>query len=204
MTINFSQKTILRWEDEKLDPLKKFFLYQQLPVSDWPILELTGPNGLPKPYDFLLTQDIMTLGISRHYLRSPRIRAPIFKTIENNIYSRAVIMIIDNNADRDDPDAADSLQQTTAVELGLININLNALPQQITTALENTSMPFGTLLKKHELKTISANRQLFKIRSIPLFQKYLNFSSNELLYGRTNTLIDEQNHWLANVVEILA
>ncbi|MBS0350129.1 MAG: hypothetical protein JSR33_02895 [Proteobacteria bacterium] len=197
-------KKLLPWENEQLTTLKKFLLFQQLPASHWPDIELIDRGSLPKPYDFLLTQEIMTTGISQYYHRSPKIRTPIHKQIENNIYYRAIVMVIDKVAERDNPDIADPLQETIAVELGLININLNVLPAQIIKELDHSSIPFGSLLKNHAVKIASSNQFPFKIQSISIFQEHLNKRDNPFFYGRTNILKDENNRWLANVVEILA
>jgi uncharacterized protein YjbI with pentapeptide repeats len=194
------------WNDIALAPLlqypnQKGFIRQSL-------INLTYVNkaDLPAPYDFLLTQQLMTLGIAKHYRRTPKVRTPLYAHYnpKQKIYARAIIMIVDNNRSRDDALAADKVGEATIVELGLINMNFAALPAQVIDSVLHTKIPFGALLASNQIKTHNINTQYFKINCNADLDIYLKCSHHPTLYGRTNTLIRNDNgQWVARVVEIL-
>ena len=196
----FKQEGII-WESRPLYHNQKGFIQQSL-------ISLTYVNkaDLPTPYDFLLTQQLMTLGIAKHYHRTPKMRTPLYVHYhpKQKIYTRAIIMIVDNNRSRNDALAADKTGEATIVELSLINMNFAALPSQVIDGVLHTKIPFGTLLAGHQIKTHNINTQYFKINCNAALDVYLNCSHRSTLYGRTNTLIRNDNgQWVAHVVEIL-
>lgn len=192
--------------DSALAPLQQFFVQQHIPESARPSLTYIEQPALPSPYDFLLTQPLMTIGIADYYQRTPMVRPPLYAVSDakNKTYSRAVIMVVDKNAQRDDALAADKISESNVAELGLITINMTAVSTAVMEGVVNSQVPFGTLLKKYNVKTRTEGRRYFKTTCDATFSQLLDCPLNTTLYGRTNTLIgEESNLWVAQVVEIL-
>jgi hypothetical protein len=190
----------------KLAPLQQFFVQQHIAESSCPSLTYIEQSVLPLPYDFLLTQPLMTIGIADYYQRTPMVRPPLYAVSDakNKTYARAVIMVVDKNAQRDDALAADKIGESNVAELGLITINMTVVPATVMEGVVNNQVPFGALLKKYNVKTRTEGRRYFKITCDATFSQLLGCPLNTTLYGRTNTLIgEESNLWVAQVVEIL-
>ncbi|KTC79150.1 hypothetical protein Lche_1170 [Legionella cherrii] len=164
-----------------------------------------GSAQLPSPYNELLTQPLMTPSIEKYYGR----RA-IIKTIvanqdpENNTYRRSIVMLIDSNKERNEPNLAQSKKEAMVVELAFITMNFNALSKSMIAEVLHTNTPFGKLLTKYQIQALTQNRNYYKVRCDGTLASLINCNLNDSIYGRTNTLIRADNKkWLAHVVEIL-
>lgn len=146
-------------------------------------------NQLPKPFDYLLTQPIMTLSLEKHYHFKIKIKK-ITSKLNHNIYTRAVIMYLDSPAHE-------------TVEFALIKINLSALPKKMINEIMFSDTPFGKLLALNHIDTSSKVKAYFSIKCNPSIQKYTHCILNQKIYGRTNIIVDQDNKWLAKVVEVL-
>lgn len=194
------------WHQPELTPLQQFFINQHVAESSRPPLTYVNQNTLPQPYTILLTQPLMTVGIANYYQRTPMVRPPLYtiNNVKDKIYARAIVMIIDNDGARDDAIAADKIGASTVVELGLININIAAIPTTMMEEVLHSQIPFGALLKKNNIKTRDQDRHYFKIACDNTLSALLNCTRDAPLYGRTNTLVNNDNGlWVAQVVEIL-
>lgn len=194
------------WSQPELQPLRLFFTQEDIAAQSWPSLSYVEKIALPDPYQFLLTQPLMTQGIAQYYQRTPKVRTPLFvlHNTKNNTFYRAVIMIVDSKKNRDDALIADKIGDSTIVELGLIAMNFAALPQAVIDGVLHTQTPFGALLINHKIKTHAINRRYFKINCDLMLARYLQCAQGKTLYGRTNTLVrDDNQQWVAQVVEVL-
>lgn len=203
---NITTADLVDWSHPDLTPLSTFFSQETRPTSAWPTLHYLDKSELPAPYYFLLTQPLMTQGITEYYQRSPKVRLPLYVTNnpKQRTYSRAVIMVVDNHKQRDDALVADQMAETTIVELGLITMNFATLTQAVIDGVLHTQIPFGALLANNQVKIHSVNRRYFSIRCDRLLAHHLHCAPNQTLYGRTNTLLRADNQqWLAQVVEVL-
>ena len=160
---------------------------------------------LPTPYNYLLTQPLMTKGIEKYYQRTPIIQMIYaVKNRRNNTYSRAIMMLIDSSKARNNVELAQRRQETMVVELAFITMNFNALPKEIITAVLNTNIPFGTLLSDNHVKVSITGRTYFSVKCNKELASLTHCNLNSIIYGRTNTIIRAvDNQWLAGVVEIL-
>lgn len=160
---------------------------------------------LPKPYDYLLSQPLMTLGIETYYQRIPIIQTIFAKqNRQNNSYSRIIIMLVDSNKTRNDATKALERNEQVPVELALITMNFNELPQHLIHDVLHSNIPFGKLLIKHHIKTSSSNRRYFVLDCNKTFASLIHCKLNSKLYGRTNTLNHAGNKkWVARMIEIL-
>lgn len=203
--IEFSEAITVNMADHRLQlpPLLRF--YEKVGITPADFMVATQKN-LPTPYDILLTKQLMTIGIQHYYQRTPQIRKPLyqFHDQQHSMYSRAIVMIIDHSKHRDNALIADQRNESIIVELGLITINLKALPPSLITPVLQNTIPFGALLAHHHIEVDNKNRRYFKINCNPILAQLLQCQPNQSLYGRLNTLVRHDNHqWVAHVIEIL-
>lgn len=160
---------------------------------------------LPSPYNYLLSQPLMTKGIEEYYQRTPYIQTIYsLKNPHNNTYYRAIMMLIDKNKSRNNVPLAQIKKETRVVELAYITMNFNELPQKIINDVLNTNVPFGKLLSNNHVTILTKNRSYFRVTCGEVLASLTDCRLNSKLYGRTNTIIKaDNNQWLARVVEIL-
>lgn len=160
---------------------------------------------LPPPYDYLLTQPLMTKGIETYYRRKPIIQTIYANTNKhNNTYSRAIIMLLDTNELRNDAVLARKKKEAVVVELAFITMNFKTLPQEVKQGVLTTTIPFGQLLVAHHVKTYPRDRHYFSVKCNKTLSLFTQCILDSTLYGRIQTLVradDEQ--WVAQVIEIL-
>ncbi|RUR28741.1 hypothetical protein [Legionella qingyii] len=162
-------------------------------------------SQLPSPYNELLTPPLMTKNIEKYYARSAIIKT-IFaaQDLDKNTYQRAIVMFIDSNKERNQPDFAQTKKEVTVVELAFITMNFNELPNSMIEEILHTNTPFGKLLGKYQLQILTQDRTYYKIRCNSALASLIHCNLNDFIYGRTNTIIRSDNKkWLAHVVEIL-
>lgn len=191
----------------QMQPLTQFFTQENIPAASWPKMTYIAKETLPSMASFLLTGSLLTPRVAEFYQRTPQIRIPL--QIDDNDktkqYYRAVIMVIDNKKQRDQALQADKLKESTIVELGLISINFAAMPEALIADVRKGQTPFGALLLKHKVSTQNIDTRYFKISCDMPLTAYLLCKRGETLYGRSNTLVRDDNHvWVAHVVEILS
>jgi hypothetical protein len=184
--------------------IERSLYLQERVISTKDHLELQQ-SQLPAPYDFLLTQPLMTQGLESHYGRTPIIQPLYAKMNDNdNTYSRTIIMLVDRDAVRNNPELAKEKSETVVVEVGFITMNFNALPEALIHDVLNTDIPFGKLLETYHIKTESVGREYFSIHCGNELALLTHCELNKKIYGRKNTLIREDNkNWVARVVEVL-
>ncbi|AHE65903.1 hypothetical protein [Legionella oakridgensis] len=160
---------------------------------------------LPKPYDFLLTQPLMTPGLEHYYQRTGKIKIiKVVRDRENNTYSRVITMVMDSDKQRNNATIAERRKEAMTVELALITINFNELSEKIIAAILTSNVPFGTLLLKNNIPVYDSDRQYFTIRCDEYLMKWLHCKLGSRLYGRTHLLRKKENDaWIASVMEIL-
>lgn len=162
-------------------------------------------KSLPKPYDYLLTQSLMTLGLEQYYQRTAIIKViHVNNNKKNKIFTRTILMLIDSDKKRNNVQLAQDNKEDVPVELALISINFNELPRKIISKIINTNIPFGKLIEEYNIKTYGSDREYFSIKCDKNLAKLLRCNLNETIYGRKNTLkrVDNQK-WIAHTVEIL-
>ena len=160
---------------------------------------------LPYPYNFLLTQPLMTQTLEKYYKRTPIIQtqATDFDPIQNS-YARTITMLIDRDKQRNNADEAQKTGETQVIELAFIKMNFSELPKEIIEEIRHTNIPFGKLLEKHQIKVLTKNRVYFTTTCTKEIALFMQCNLNKVLYGRKNTIVRGDNHqWLAQVIEIL-
>ncbi len=190
------------WKDQALKPLVTFLKHQELEVSAWPQINYLDQHSLPSPYNFLLTRPLMTTAIQRHYQRTPQIQTLYqLYDLKQSITSRAVIMYVDQDQNRDNALLAKQMGQAITAELGMIHINFSALAEAMIYEIEHSCKPFGALLLEFGIATHRVHNRYFEITNI--FPNYLSCNKKSV-FGRSSTLLRADNQrFLAHVVEIL-
>lgn len=160
-------------------------------------------DSLPNPYNFLLSQPLMTLGIEQYYQRTPEIKTIYAKQDrKNNRYSRAIYMVL-NKEKKNNSKLRKS--DNVTVELAFITINFGALPNKVVKSILQSKIPFGKLLANNKIDILTKDRAYFSVRCTDDLIKILPCKTDTPVYGRINTLVrkDTQN-WVAQVIEILS
>ncbi len=160
---------------------------------------------LPAPFDYLLTQPLLTLGIKNFYKRTPVVRVLYAVQDKNHdSYTRVITMLLDRNRERDNATIAQKLNQEAVVELALISIHLNELPHDLVQDILTTTVPFGALLKKQQIATHSIEQYYFSTPCNEALTPLLKCNLNTAIYGRTNTIVRNDNDRIvAQVIELL-
>ncbi|WED42706.1 hypothetical protein [Legionella cardiaca] len=160
---------------------------------------------LPKPFDFLLTQPLMTFGLEKYYQRQAQIKVIYKQENElNHTYSRGILMLMDSNKKRNNIEIARAKKEAVVVEIALITMNFKALPQKVITGVLHSEQPFGKLLSANHVKTVSSGREYFLLNCNEKLANLIHCKTNSKLYGRVNTLSRaDDNRWLAKVIEVL-
>lgn len=162
-------------------------------------------NMLPIPFDFLLTQPLMTPGVEKYYQRTP-----IVQTIyavqdqKTNCYSRIVSMLIDGDLNRNNAEVAQEKNQALIVETAVISMNFNELPDKVKAGVLTTNIPLGKLLVENQVKTTIKDRAYFSLGCNRPLSALTHCKLGTAIYGRVNTIIRADNkRWIARVIEIL-
>jgi hypothetical protein len=160
-------------------------------------------ESLPTPYDFLLIQPLMTIGIEKYYQRTPSIRLiHAQKNQKKNTYSRAIYMLLDRYKYKSGVSKLNSNQ--LIAELAFITINFTSLPEQAIVSILNTNVPFGKILVNNKINVFTQDRAYFSVKCDFDLEKLLHCRKDSTIYGRINTLVRQDNKkWVAKVIEIL-
>ncbi|HAT8179159.1 TPA: hypothetical protein JA361_06710 [Legionella pneumophila] len=167
---------------------------------------ILSKDSLISPYNYLLTQPLMTTTLERYYQRTSRIKViTAFINPHNNTYSRIIILYVDRNKKRNNVDLAQKKNEIIPVELAAIKINFEELSEKLITDIIHTNIPFGKLLTQHHLQVFSKDRSYFSLACNKMLASLIHCKPNKKLYGRTNLLVRADNKkWVAQVIEILS
>lgn len=161
---------------------------------------------LPPPYDFLLTEPLMTISLEKYYSRAAQIKTiDAIKNENENTYSRVIMMVVDGDKARNDIKLALAQREEIVIELALIVINFNELPENIIKGVLNSKVPFGELLVSNHLESLTTELGYFSVNCSAMLLPYFAGNANNKLFGRRNTLVRKDNgKWIAQVVQLLS
>jgi hypothetical protein len=160
---------------------------------------------LPKPYDYLLTQNLMTPGIENYYQRTPIVQTiHAVRDRKNNTYSRIIVMLIDKDLARNNAEIAQEKNQEVLVETAVVTMNFAELPEKVVSGVLTSKIPFGKLLVDNQVAIVNKDRAYFSIRCNKPLSALTHCTLNTRIYGRVNTIMRaDTKQWLARIVEIL-
>lgn len=169
------------------------------------LIKQIDKKDLPAPFDYLLTQPLLTVGIESFYKRTSAIRlVHATHNLSNNIYTRVITMLLDSNGNRNNPALAQQLNEEIIVELALISIDFNELPPDFVHDILASNIPFGRLLQLKKIATFSKNKYYFSTACNAKLVQLLKCQLNSPVYGRTNTIVRiDNNQIVAQVIELL-
>ncbi len=175
---------------EKLEtavaPLKESYLAAGLTL---PAIELIEPSQIPEPYRSLLSHDQdMTPTLESFHQQQVHLRT-LRSQRTGDVFWRQVVMAL-NGA-------------KTPVAFGAINIYLNRFDPQIQRMILENRRPLGGILQGHGMIHSSQPQAFFKVTSDALINEALHLTGTQVLFGRSNRLLDPTQQVLADIVEIL-
>lgn len=173
-------------EEEAVFPLTQFYKRAGLPL---PAFEEISGADLPEPYRALLFHDRdMTPTLQEFHGTDIHIEV-LSRERRGDEYYREVILR------RDDDDRA--------VEFGASRIALDRLPNVVRRLVLQEYLPFGHILKAHELAHTGKPTAFFRIVADSLINRAFGLTGTRIVYGRRNTLRDLSGRPLSDVVEVL-
>lgn len=167
-------------------PLNEFYARAGVPLPRFQLL--SGPE-VPEPWRKLLVHDDdMTPTLEAHHQDEIHIEV-LGRERRGDAYFREVVLRLDRN--------------DQAVEFGANRISLEYLPAVVRRLVLQEQLPFGHILKAHDVLHVGHPTAFFQVESDPLMNRAFGLTGNHVLYGRRNTLRDLEGRPLSEVVEIL-
>ncbi len=90
-----------------------------------------------------------------------------------------------------------------SIEFGAIQIHINQFSKQPLKEILQGTMPLGAIIELHGIKHQSKPTKFFSIKSDKVINHAMDIEGSVQLFGRCNTLSDDKENTLAEVVEIL-
>src|SRR5205823_3119642 len=173
--------------DTTVPKAKQFELVAAHPLDDFyaragqPLPPLTQIHAetVPEPYKTLLVhRNDMTPTLEKYHQQSIHLRV-LGRRRKDNEYFREVVLLLDG---KDQP-----------VEFGAIKINLDLLPLTAREMVLAEQRPLGHILAENKVLHRSQPTAFLRLASDALINDALKLSGAQLLFGRHNTLLDEQD-----------
>ena len=167
-------------------PLDEFYNERSEPL---PVIGHVEPDEIPEPYKSLLVHNgDMTSRLENFHRDSIKIQLLARHTHENE-YFREVVLVLNGAG--------------TPVEFGAIKIVLDLFPLEAQKEILEENRPLGHILKKFNIEHSSRPRSFLTVASDRFINEALKLDGGHFLYGRRNTLVDNWDRPLAEIVEIL-
>jgi chorismate-pyruvate lyase len=167
-------------------PLDDFYAARRLPL---PVMEQIQADQIPEPHRSLLVHDSdMTSRLETFHKSSIHIRA-LARQQHGQEYFREVVLELDGSRQ--------------PVEFGAAKINLAFFPAQAHAEIRREWRPLGGILRDFGLVFSSRPGAWFRVAADSFIGGALGLSGAPFLFGRRNTLLDDRERPLAEIVEIL-
>ncbi len=167
-------------------PLDDFYAVRRLPL---PLMELIEPDQVPEPYRSLLVHDSdMTTRLEAFHKSKIHIRA-LARNQRGRAYFREVVLELDGSR--------------RPVEFGATKVNLDLFPAAAHEEIRREERPLGGIL--HDFNIIFSSRPgaFFRVTADAFIGGALGLTGAPLLFARRNTLLDDRQRAMAEIVEIL-
>ncbi|MEO8350212.1 MAG: hypothetical protein ABI680_00685 [Chthoniobacteraceae bacterium] len=173
-------------DTETLYPLSRFCERDGHPL---PSAEVVEGAVVPEPYRRLLVHfGDMTSRLEQFHQAPMKLRV-LHREEAGDTYRREVLLCAQYSG--------------RPVEYGAIEINLAAFPPVLRELILEGRTPLGGLLNVHGIRYYSRPRAFFRFTAGRLMSAHFELEDAPTLYGRSNTLLDEADHVLARIVEVL-
>jgi len=171
---------------ESLSPLRTFYERAGRPVPEF---EQIPASALPPQYYRLLAHSgDMTSKLEEYYSSELHLRV-LAQEQDNDIYRREVLLCTTNTG------------QVT--EYGAIEIHLKAFTPEVRTEILEGVLPLGGILNQRKMRYRSEPKAFLSIKPDQRLMEFFSLPEPTTLYGRSNVLLDDNDHTLAEIVEIL-
>jgi chorismate-pyruvate lyase len=167
-------------------PLDDFYAVRRLPL---PVMEQIEPDQVPEPYRSLLVHDSdMTTRLEAFHKSKIHIRA-LARNPRGRAYFREVVLELDGSR--------------RPVEFGATKVNLDLFPANAHEEIRREERPLGGILRDFNIAFSSRPGAFFRVTADSFIGGALGLSDAPLLFGRRNTLLDDRQRAMAEIVEIL-
>lgn len=167
-------------------PLDEFYKERGEPL---PVIGHVEPDEIPEPYKSLLVHNgDMTSRLENFHRDTIQIQLLARHTHENE-YFREVVLVLNGGG--------------TPVEFGAIKIVLDLFPLEAQKEILKEHRPLGHILKKFSITHSSQPESFLTVSSDAFMNHALKLDGVHSLFGRRNTLVDQWERPLAEIVEIL-
>jgi hypothetical protein len=169
-----------------LYPMDEFYALRRDPP---PAMQRVEPDKVPEPWRSLLVhQTDMTSTLENYHKEQLHIEVLARHVIENE-YFREVALVLNESGKR--------------VEFGAIKILLDLFPVEARQEILREREPLGRILNVFGVVFASRPRAYLRMVSDKFIERALKLKECKILFGRRNTLLDEWDRPLAEIVEIL-
>lgn len=171
---------------ELLLPLRYFYQREGRPIPEF---EVIASSSLPTQYYRLLAHSgDMTSKLEEAYSSELRLRV-LAQEQDEDIYRREVLL------------CTTSTGQVT--EYGAIEIHLNEFESEVRAEILKGELPLGGILNRRNLRYRSEPKAFLSITPDQRLMEFFSLSAPVIMYGRSNVLLNDNGHTLAEIVEIL-
>jgi len=154
-----------------------------------PVIDRVEMNEVPEPYHSLLVHKTdMTSTLEKFYGEILHVEV-LTRDLRENEYCREVVLVLDDTKKR--------------VEFGAIKIFLDLFPAEARQEILRAQQPLGRILNLFNIPFASRPRAFLRLTSDKFIDTALRLQWPQLLYGRSNSLVDSRERPLAEIVEIL-
>jgi hypothetical protein len=167
-------------------PLDEFYAARG---EELPDIVSVRPDLVSEPYRSLLVHHTdMTSTLEKFYGESLHIEV-LARYVRENEYYREVVLVLDRSKKR--------------VEFGAIKINLNLFPSEARDEILREQKPLGRILNNFNVPFSSRPATYMRVISDAFISTALQSEPRSYLFGRRNSLLDNYDRPLAEIVEIL-
>lgn len=179
------QRSVPLPENHVTHPLDEFYKRAKLPM---PPLQQIDSEQMPQPYKTLLVhRNDMTSTLEAFHHDTIRVDV-LSRNQVGDHYFREVVLRTEKAG--------------KPVEFGAIKIHLALFPDAARREILAERWPLGRILKECGIKYSSWPKTFLKVASDHFIDAALGLQGAQILYGRCNTLLNEEQP-LAEIVEIL-
>jgi chorismate-pyruvate lyase len=151
--------------------------------------EQVDASELPEPYQSLLVHEgDMTSRLEAFHESKQRVKA-IRSSNSGKKYFREVIL--------------ESKETQKATEYGAIEIQLDALPEEVREKIVEAKQPLGGILNEYRIPYSSSPRGFLRVVPDGPIVEAFSAVESDFLYGRSNQITGFNQEVIARIVEIL-
>jgi hypothetical protein len=167
-------------------PLDEFYA---LARRELPPIESIPGHEVPQPYQTLLVHhNDMTPTLERFHKDNLTLQV-LSRHHRGDFYFREVVLLTEKTS--------------KPAEFGAIKINLGLFPCAARPRILEEHQPLGSVLRDYRILHSSRPKAFLRVEPDDFIREALKYSGKKPLYGRRNTLFDDEQRPLAEIVEIL-